>query len=88
MDTKLTLKLREDIIIRAKAFAKASGTSLSRLVEQYFEQLTSAQNIVSEPLSTMTGRLYGIASEVGLTEDPRSDYFEQMLDKHTPSDEN
>lgn len=34
--TKLTLRLNEDVIERAKAYAAARGTSLSVLAENYF----------------------------------------------------
>jgi len=41
METKLTLKLNEDIIEKAKKYAKEKKTSLSELVENYFQKLTS-----------------------------------------------
>ena len=41
MDTKLTLKLDPDIINRAKNYAAKHGTSLSAMVENYFESLTA-----------------------------------------------
>ena len=41
MATKLTLSLNEETIEKAKAWAKAHHTSLSGLVEVYFESLTS-----------------------------------------------
>ncbi len=36
MKTKLTLRLDEEVIARAKAYAAARGTSLSALAENYF----------------------------------------------------
>lgn len=44
MDAKLTIKLDQDVIALAKMFAKKKNTSLSRLIEQYLEQLTSEEN--------------------------------------------
>ncbi|MDZ4664398.1 MAG: DUF6364 family protein [Bacteroidota bacterium] len=41
MDTKLTLKLNEDIIEKAKEYAKAKKTSLSDLIENYLQKLTT-----------------------------------------------
>jgi len=41
MDTKLTLKLNEDIIEKAKEYAKAKKTSLSDLIENYLRKLTT-----------------------------------------------
>ncbi|MFN6039386.1 MAG: DUF6364 family protein [Bacteroidota bacterium] len=41
MDTKLTLKLDEDVIEKAKNYAKSRKTSLSNLIENYLQKLTS-----------------------------------------------
>lgn len=41
MNTKLTLSLEKTVIEKAKSYAKETGRSLSDLVENYFENLTS-----------------------------------------------
>ena len=41
MDTKLTLKLDEKVITRAKKYASRQKISLSRLIENYLQALTS-----------------------------------------------
>ena len=41
MDTKLTLKLDKSIIEKAKAYASDQQVSLSKLVENYLNSLTS-----------------------------------------------
>lgn len=41
MDTKLTLKLDKDIIEKAKAYASDQQVSLSKLIENYLNSLTS-----------------------------------------------
>jgi len=41
MDTKLTLKLNEAVIERAKRYAAAKKLSLSRLIENYLDSLTT-----------------------------------------------
>ena len=41
MDAKLTLKLKESVIERAKRYASDRKTSLSRLIENYLDSLTS-----------------------------------------------
>lgn len=43
MSKKLTLRLDEDVIERAKKYAKDRGMSVSTLVEQYFEVLTAEE---------------------------------------------
>jgi dsDNA-specific endonuclease/ATPase MutS2 len=42
MDTKLTLKLKKNIIDRAKKYANDRDTSLSKLIENYLAAITSA----------------------------------------------
>jgi len=44
MDTKLTLKLNQEIIERAKLYASDKKLSLSRLIENYLNALTAEQN--------------------------------------------
>jgi predicted HicB family RNase H-like nuclease len=41
MDTKLTLKLEHAVIEKAKDYARKQKTSLSRLIENYLNHLTS-----------------------------------------------
>jgi predicted DNA binding CopG/RHH family protein len=44
MDTKLTLRLNQEIIERAKHYASEKKLSLSRLIENYLNSLTSEKN--------------------------------------------
>lgn len=44
MDSKLTLKLNENVIERAKEYASKKKLSLSRLIENYLDSLTREQN--------------------------------------------
>lgn len=44
MDKKLTLSLNESIIEKAKIYAKENKTSLSKLIESYFDSLTNNSN--------------------------------------------
>ena len=52
MDTKLTLKLDQEIIEKAKRYASEKKLSLSRLIENYLNSLTSdkpSQNLEISP---------------------------------------
>lgn len=53
MNTKLTLSIDEDVVQKAKDYAKANGRSLSDLIENYLRGITSenALSQVSTPLS-------------------------------------
>lgn len=44
MDTKLTLKLNQEIIENAKRYASDKKISLSRIIESYLQSLTSEDN--------------------------------------------
>lgn len=43
MDKKLTLSLNHKIIEQAKAYAKRNGTSLSKMIESYFQSITDQE---------------------------------------------
>jgi len=58
MDTKLTLKLNEDIIEKAKEYAKAKKTSLSDLIENYLQKLTTDKknnNTITPLVKSLSG---------------------------------
>jgi hypothetical protein len=59
MQTKLTLRLEEKLIVRAKAWARKRGVSLSQAVATLFEQLPGAQ---TQSLSPWTQKLVGLAA--------------------------
>ena len=40
MDTKLTIKLDDEVITRAKRYAKYRKTSLSKMIESYLDSVT------------------------------------------------
>lgn len=44
MDSKLTLKLNEKVIERAKHYASSKKLSLSRLIENYLDSLTNEES--------------------------------------------
>lgn len=43
MDKKLTLSLDQKIIEQAKKYAKRNGTSLSKMIESYFQSITDTE---------------------------------------------
>jgi hypothetical protein len=42
MNTKLTLKVEEDVVKNAKEYARAAGRSLSDIVENYLKMITTS----------------------------------------------
>lgn len=60
MDTKLTLKLDSMAIERARRYARSRGTSLSRIVEQYFNSFSSTPDDAQPDESVFAGTTVGM----------------------------
>ena len=58
MDAKLTLKLNKEVIERAKEYAKAQDTSLSKLIESILSKLVSEKK--ESKISPNVKRLIGV----------------------------
>ena len=74
MKTKLTLRMEEDAIERAKAYARHRGTSVSQLVEHFFHALEHNGH-AEIPRSPLVESLLGIA-------DPDEDLSEEHYLRH------
>ncbi|MBI1222750.1 MAG: hypothetical protein GC180_09125 [Bacteroidetes bacterium] len=75
MDAKLTLKLDQEAIERAKSYALKHGLSLSRLIENYFNHLEAEeQRLKISPF------IQSIAS--GTVADGPLEYKKQMRDDY------
>jgi len=73
MDSKLTLKLNESIINKAKSYAREHNISLSRMIENYLQAVTATKksSIKISPL---------IKSLTGVIELSAEDYKEEYKD--------
>ena len=84
MQSKLTLRLEEKLIVQAKEWARLQGISLSEAVAQFFAQLTTAQPQEST-LSPWTRHLAGAAAPSGRSptdEEIRRDHRRHVEEKH------
>ena len=81
MDAKLTLKLKSGSISRAKEYVSAIGTSLSSIVEDFFDSLTLNKEPSQFVYSPLVNELSGI---IHLDEDYdyKSDYASYLEDKY------
>jgi len=52
MDKKLTLSLNKNIIEKAKDYAKQNKTSISKMIEAYFDSLTNNESKENENITT------------------------------------
>lgn len=80
MDTKLTLKLEQSIIEKAKYYAKSHSTSLSKLIENYLLNITSEDN-KDENITPLVKSLSGI---INLPNDEKikKDYSDYLINKY------
>jgi hypothetical protein len=61
MDKKLTLSLNQTVIEKAKNYAKKNKTSLSKMIESYFDSLTNNEFDENEtPISPLVESLCGV----------------------------
>jgi len=79
MQTKLTLRLDDNLIRRAKVFAKANGKSLSRVVADYFALLGGAEEVREGSTTPKVARLKGALRGQDLSE---RDYRRHLEQKH------
>ncbi len=79
MDTKLTLKLDQDIIDQAKTFAKGKNTSLSKLIENYLSLLVEQKGN-----SNVTPLVKSLSGIITLQEnfDYKADYQKHLASKY------
>lgn len=80
MDAKLTLKLDEDVIERAKNYASNKKLSLSRLIENYLDSLTrdTEDKFEISPFVKSISSGHGIPDEY----DFRKEYMEYLDKKY------
>jgi hypothetical protein len=83
MDTKLTLKLDRKIIEKAKAYASDQKLSLSSLVENYFDSLTSEKKYDADDI-TISPFVKSMSSDVSMVSDYdyRSEYGKHLDEKY------
>ncbi len=79
MQTKLTLRLDDQLIEDAKQHARRSGKSLSQMVAEYFSAVTSPPRPDAGELTPTVSRLKGALA--GRKVD-RDDYRAYLEDKH------
>jgi hypothetical protein len=80
MDTKLTLKFEQTIIEKAKDYAKAHKTSLSKLIENYLLNITNGKEN-EEKITPLVKSLSGII-ELPKDFDDKKGYAEFLVNKY------
>lgn len=76
MQTKLTLRLEDQLIEQAKSYAAHAGKSVSQVVADYFKLLTTGQSSPVSPAPPITQSLRGFLKEAKLDEQDYKKYLE------------
>jgi hypothetical protein len=79
MNTKLTLRLDDELIRGAKRHAAGSGTTVSRLVADYFALLTADEKPPVAELTPRVRSLFGSLAGSGVEE---GDYRRHLEDTY------
>ena len=59
MNTKLTLRLEDSLIVHAKKYAKKEGKSISKIVADYFRAIPQMPQKENYKLGPVTSKLQG-----------------------------
>lgn len=76
MQTKLTLRLEDQLIEQAKSYAAQAGKSVSQIVADYFKLLTAQKAETNTPSTPITQSLRGLLRESKLDEEDYKKYLE------------
>ena len=86
MDSKLTLKLDSVAIERARQYARRRGTSLSRMVEQYFNSFSPASGDTMQDQASFVGTTVGMLLDEA-SRWPESETFDVDTARHDALEE-
>ena len=81
MDTKLTLKLNQRIIEKAKEYALDKKMSLSRIVESYLQSLVSEQGTTEFEISPFIKSI-STGNKAPVDLDYKKEYFDYLMQKY------
>jgi len=80
MDTKLTIRLNENVIERAKTYAQNHKISLSKLIEFYLDSITKQKSTKSD-ITPLVESLSGVI-DVPNDFDFKEDYQDFLMQKY------
>lgn len=81
MDTKLTLKLNQQIINNAKKYASDKKLSLSRIIESYLQSLTSEENKDEFEISPFIKSI-ATGNTIPSDLDSKNEYSDYLIEKY------
>ncbi|MEH6408440.1 MAG: DUF6364 family protein [Leeuwenhoekiella sp.] len=81
MDTKLALKLNQEIIEKAKAYAADKKISLSRIVESYLQSLTTYSKYQDDLNISPFVKSFSSGTKIPLDAD-KTEYIHHLIEKY------
>lgn len=81
MDKKLTLKLNQKIIEKAKVYASNKKMSLSRIIESYLQSLTSESDTSEFEISPFVKSI-ATGTEIPSDLDYKKEYADHLIEKY------
>jgi hypothetical protein len=75
--TKLTLRIDEELIARAKTYAKQSGKSVSRLVADFFALLSQGEDEQAQKITPKVKSLHGLLRDATVDFEDYKKHIEQ-----------
>lgn len=82
METKLTLRLNDSVIERAKIYAKSQRISLSKMIESYLDSLTREKD--TENKISITPLVESLSGVINLPPDfdYKNEYADYLTEKY------
>lgn len=80
MQTKLTLRLDEALIGQAKIYAQEKGTSLSKVVADYF-RILNTDTIHAKRTPPITASLRGLLKDANIDKKDYREYLEEKFNE-------
>jgi hypothetical protein len=79
MSAKITLYSQDELIAEVKKFAKEQNTSVSKLVNGFFESLLEKHETKTDKKASITNSLLGVIKDTKVDED---DYKKHLEEKY------
>ena len=81
MDSKLTLKISQSVIEKAKYYAKSKKTSVSQLIENYLQNITENSSRSKQEITPIVKSLSGII-KLPKSYDSKKEYTKFLNEKY------
>ncbi len=78
MQTKLTLRLEDELIRKAKRYSKKTGKSVSTIVADYFEKLDTS----SEDIKGITPKVAALKGILKKSDTSEEEYYRHLEEKY------